>query len=86
MDGRCLENPPKFFIAAAYKVSVREQLQCYINALGEASTMNGMTNEWKAYEPEFQQHLDAWKQCDSADDKSEKFLYVLQQKNFVDHS
>ena len=60
---------PNFFVADTDAPSIREQLQCGVNVLGEASKMNGFTNEWKEYEPKFELHFDAWKQCDSLDGK-----------------
>lgn len=41
---------------------------------------NGMTNEWKTYEPEFKQHMDAWTRCENVKDELKKFLYVYDDK------
>lgn len=51
-----------FFLPAP---SFRESYECQFEALKEVSLQNGMTNEWKKYEPKFRQHLDAWKKCES---------------------
>ena len=67
MEEKCSKKP-NFFVANT-NPSFREINQCSVNACGEASKMNGFTNEWKEYEPKLKQQLDAWKQCDSLDGK-----------------
>ena len=72
-EGKCLRKP-NIFVADTYAPSAREKVQCQVNALAKASSMNGFTNEWKEYEPKFKQQFDAWKQCDSLDGKLKKIL------------
>lgn len=65
-----------FFAADTYAPTMREQVLCQIKALGEASMKNGMTTEWKEYEPKFMEHMDSWKQCDTLTEKMKKLWYV----------
>lgn len=78
MNEKCAKQSKfNFFVADFHEPSVREALQCQINAIGEASTANAMANEWNEYGSKFKKHLDAWKQCVNADGKLKKILYVL---------
>lgn len=76
MHGKCgvlLES--NVFVANTDNApSIRDKLECLMNALKEASTKNDMSNEWMKYEPKFKQHFDAWKQCDNIDGDVKKFL------------
>ena len=64
MEGKCLKKP-NFFVASTFASFGRERRQCEVDAMGEASILNGFTNEWEEYEPKFKQKFDAWKQCDN---------------------
>lgn len=48
-----------------------EQFECILNAVGKASMMNDMTDEWKQFQPKFNHYLNAWKQCKRVDGKIE---------------
>lgn len=80
VKGKCLKDT-SFIAADTYAKSVREQFLCAVTALGSASTRNGMTNEWKKYEPKFFEHLALWKKCENVNDKLKKIVYVLNNRN-----
>lgn len=69
-----IENQDDIF--KAFAPSLPEQFECLIGALGDASKANGMANEWTKFQPQFKQHLDAWKQCASGSNKLKIILYV----------
>lgn len=77
LNGKCTKQQDfNVLFANTNKPSLRDRLQCEVNAIGESSMKNGMTNEWKKYELKFMLHLDAWKQCDALEDKMKNLLYV----------
>lgn len=53
-----------------------EQFQCIVDAIGEASKANGLSDVWSKTQPKFKNHLDTWKQCDKAGSKLKIVLYV----------
>ena len=77
MKTKCFKKPNFYFDVdeETYAPSIAEQFECVIGALGEASKANDMTNEWMEYEPQFKQHLNAWKQCSNAGGKLQTILY-----------
>ena len=80
---KCLKNS-NFFIAS--DPIDREAWECRVNILREASAMNGLTREWKDFEQRFKRHINAWKQCDSIDDKSKRMSYVFYTEKTIGNS
>lgn len=73
IKGKCAQqNEFDFFVADSYARSFRENYECMIKTLGEASMKNGLTTQWKKYEPKIKQHFDAWKQCEQSGGKLKK--------------
>lgn len=57
-----------------FRPTLREAYECVVNVVGEVATKNGMTDEWNEYQPKFKQHLDAWKKCDTLENRLKRFL------------
>lgn len=67
---------PHLFFMGAETFNLGEQFQCIMEAIGEASNANGMTDVWSKTQPNLKSHVDAWKQCGSAGSKAKVVLYV----------
>lgn len=55
-------------------LSIASELQCIVDAIDKASTTNGLTDVWSKIQPKLENHLEAWKQCDTADSKAKIIL------------
>lgn len=53
LKGQCTKSTSK----------IREELECNANALEEASIKNGLTNQWKTFQPQIEKHLNVSEQC-----------------------
>lgn len=67
---------PNVFIMSGEAFNLGEQYQCIVDAVGEASKANGLTDVWSKTQPKLKGHLDGWKQCGSAGSKLKVVLYV----------
>lgn len=67
---------PNLFFMGANTFNLGDQFQCIVDAIGEASKTNGLTDVWSKTQPKLKGHLDTWKQCDSAGSKLKIVLYV----------
>lgn len=63
--------------AESFKLSLRKYYECLVDAMGKASTTNGLTDEWKKFQPQFRKHLDLWNQCDRTGGKLKSITYVF---------
>lgn len=83
LQNKCLKEPNAYFVNEedVFTPSLPERAECIVGALAEASSLNGMTNEWKKFQPEIRDRLDAWKKCSNYDEKLYILVYVPIQIN-----